>query len=486
MKFALISLQQNTTDPPLGLAYLSAYLKKYSKNNEIKIIDKEDILENIKNNNYDLIGISAMTTDFKRANSYAKEIKKISKAKLIIGGVHITIMPHHLEESEFDIGIIGEGEKTILELINLFNRDNELTEDNLKNIKGLIFKTKNYMYTTPPRELITNLDEIPYPDRNSLKMKEIYLLPQIKAGSDNIGIFTTIFTSRGCPYNCPFCSSSSYWNKKIRFHSANYVINEIELLYKKYKVEGIHISDDLFIADKKRVKEIANKLEENGLNKKIRFSLLLRSNLVDEDLIKDLKKMNVTHVGFGFESGSTKILKYLKKNTLTVEDHKNAVKLCKKYNFQLSGSFLIGCPNETKEDILETFNFIEELNLNQMNVNQLIPMPKTDIWNYAKEEGLVNDSFEFTIKNLSDLFVHNYNPSLRLSKEIKESEFKELFDKIQERIKNKKSNNFSLKLTYLKYLKNPRFILKLFKRRNRILFLLGIKKKDIEYKTENS
>ncbi|MEK6816164.1 MAG: cobalamin-dependent protein, partial [Nanoarchaeota archaeon] len=139
MKLALISLERSAADPPLGLAYLSSYIKKYSDHKDVTIIDKEDIVEAVRLGKFDLIGISAMTTDFKRDDSIAKEIKKITDVPLMIGGVHITIMPHHLKESAFDIGVIGEGERTLLELWNLFNKDKSLPKEELKKISGLVF-----------------------------------------------------------------------------------------------------------------------------------------------------------------------------------------------------------------------------------------------------------------------------------------------------------------------------------------------------------
>ena len=481
MKLALISIESSAADPPLGLAYLSAYIKKYSNFKDVKIIDKEDILKSVKKGHFDMIGISSITTEFKKSNQCAKSIREFFNGSLIIGGVHITIMPHHLKESAFDIGVMGEGENTLLELWNLFNENHgKLNPDELEKINGLVFKNKaNELVYTKKRELIKNLDDVPFPDRDALKMKQIYLVPQIKAGVDNIGVFTTMFTSRGCPYDCAFCSSSAFWERKFRFNSPEYVVNEIETLAKKYHVEGIHILDDLFVVDKPRVKKIASLLEKKGLNKKLRFSLLLRSNLVNDALLQDLRKMNVTHVGFGFESASPKMLKYLKGSSVTVEDHSNAIKLCKQYGMRVSGSFLIGCPGETKEDMEMTLNFIENNPLDQMNVNQLIPMPNTAIWTYAKEQGMVDDSFDFTINKLSNLFVHNYNPSLILSKEVTEPEFRELFNRAQSIVKHSKINNFSIKARHLKYLKNPRFMVKVLKRWKRVMFMLGLRKKDV-------
>ncbi|MDP1694354.1 MAG: cobalamin-dependent protein, partial [Candidatus Woesearchaeota archaeon] len=180
MKLALISVNQNDADPPLGIAYISSYIKKYAKHPvEIKIIDKEDTLLAIRKNHFDIIGIAALSTDLHKAQKLAKEIIKLSPSSyLVIGGVHITIMPQHLKDSAFDIGIIGEGEQTLLEICELFSERRELPLEDLSKINGLVFKDKNSnLITTQPRAYIKNLDDIPFPDRDSLKMKEIYLVP---------------------------------------------------------------------------------------------------------------------------------------------------------------------------------------------------------------------------------------------------------------------------------------------------------------------
>ncbi len=141
MKLALISIESSAADPPLGLAYLSAYIKKYSKFKDIAIIDKEDIIKAVKKGNFDMVGISSTTTDFKKANQCAKLLRAFFNGPLIIGGVHITIMPHHLKESSFDIGVMGEGENTLLELWDLFNENHgKLNPDELEKINGLVFK----------------------------------------------------------------------------------------------------------------------------------------------------------------------------------------------------------------------------------------------------------------------------------------------------------------------------------------------------------
>ena len=172
---------------------------------------------------------------------------------------------------------------------------------------------------------------------------------------------------RGCPYKCTFCSSSKFW-KRARFFSAKYVVNEIEHVIERYKVKDIMLWDDLFIANKKRLREIAALIKERRIDEKISFSCSVRANLVNDELCTLLKDMNVTGVTMGLESGTDRILKYLKQGNVTVGDNTSAIQTCKKYGFDVGGSFIIGSPTETREEVLTTLNFIKTSKLDRGDI----------------------------------------------------------------------------------------------------------------------
>ena len=248
-----------------------------------------------------------------------------------------------------------------------------------------------------------------------------------------------MFSSRGCPYNCSFCASTRFWKNNVRFFSAEYVVNEIKELVNKYHVNSIFFYDDLFIANKTRLKKIVELLKKENLLNKVQFSCACRANLVKEDVIILLKKMNVKSVGMGLESGCDKSLKYLKGDNITVKDNQNAINILKKYGISVSASFIIGNPKETKKEILETFDFIKKNNLDFVEIYVLTPFPGTPVWNYAKNKGLVSEDMDWDKLNV--VFKSNYNDAIIVSETLTREELYKLilrFDKMIKFIKLKR------------------------------------------------
>jgi len=395
MKLALLSLEKTGGVPPLSIAYIASYLREYGGYNNIIVIDKEDPIKRIKKEKPDLVGMSVATNEFSEANLLAYKIKSNFDIPIIIGGHHISNLPHKLP-NHIDIGVIGEGEETMLELIQFFEKYG-MECSKMKKIDGLVFHDGENICITNSRKLIEPLDKIPYPARDLLKMKEYYLkLRRIPTLSQEITIGTHIITSRGCPYKCIFCSASYFWQNRIRFHSAEYVVGEIKHLIEKYKVESIGIYDDLFAVSKPRLKRIVELIKKEGIDEKINFGCQGRANLFDEETASLLKEMNVTSIGFGFESGSEKILKYLKDGQVTVEQNRRAIELCNKYGIKVGGFFILGSPGETIEDIKQTYEFIVNNKLTTMMAFILTPFPGTPLWEIAKNDNIVSDNMDFS------------------------------------------------------------------------------------------
>ncbi|MFQ6020454.1 MAG: B12-binding domain-containing radical SAM protein [Candidatus Aenigmatarchaeota archaeon] len=378
--------------PSLGVGYLSSYVKQ---NTDFKtsVIDTaiEDPINRLTKERPDIIGISSSTLEFHEAIELSKKIKEIFDVPIIVGGSHISALPHTLQDS-FDIGIIGEGEQTLVELLKLFEKYG-FSSNKLKNINGIVFHDKNNNKITKSRELIRPLDRIPMPDYDLFNMK--YYLKKQDHFPRKHGKGMSMITSRGCPYRCVFCGSSHFW-RMLRYHSAEYSVNVMKFLIDKYDVEFINIFDDIFVIDIKRLKEIVKLIREEGIHKKVTFGIQSRANIMSDEICKLLKQMNVYYLGFGLESGSEKILNYLKKGTVTVEDNKNAVKMCKKYNFAVGSGFMVGNPNETEKDMNDTLKFIQENNMDSCTVYITAPLPGTELWEYAKKEGLVSDNMDWS------------------------------------------------------------------------------------------
>jgi anaerobic magnesium-protoporphyrin IX monomethyl ester cyclase len=374
-------------EPSLGIAYLASYIRKYhsSDSESIKIsllnyIPKS--LDKIKNLKPAIIGISALTEQYSDAIKFAKSIKETCDVPLIIGGQHISMLPSSFDPI-FAFGIIGEGEQTFLEVINLVLSESNYIKK-LANINGVIFYKNHKLIKTPPRSLIKNLDEIPPPARDLFNM-DFYLSEKKNVFGLTFGRGLHMFTSRGCPYNCTYCSSSAFW-KHIRYHSAEYVINEIKTLINKYKVKYIHIFDDLFVFNKKRLSKIVELIVENKINKQVSFGVFARVDHIDTETCLLLKKMNVNFIEFGIESGTQQNIQYLKDGNITLEIVESAIALCKKHNFKKGGNFIIGNPLETEKDILQTLKFIKKLDLDKFAFYPCTLTPGSKLWNNFVEK----------------------------------------------------------------------------------------------------
>ena len=310
------------------------------------------------------------------------------------------------------VGCLGEGEKTILDLFSVFLEKNKFSGEDFFEINGLVYKRENELIINPSQKWIWNMDEIPLPARDLFK----------------IGRHSYMFTSRGCPYHCIFCASTIFWNR-VRFFSADYVVNEIEELVNRYKVKLISFFDDLFIADKERLEKIIKLLKQRKLQGKVKFTCSGRANLITEEVAKLLKEMRVLSVGMGLESGSDKILKYLKGGNVSVADNKKSIAILKKYGIAANASFIIGSPQETKEDILKTYNFIKDNPLSLFDTYVLTPYPGTGVWQYAQERKLVSDNMDWDELNIN--FGRYSSKTIILSEVLSRREIVALYRKFQ-------------------------------------------------------
>lgn len=355
MKIIFLDLKEKTKNlifPSLGLGYICSYLKKHLPEIELEILEhvnsKDDLIMKLKDS--DLVGITFTTEGYSKAISISKFIKSRLNKPIIIGGLHASFIDK-LEDC-FNICVVGEGEATFLELVKNYKGHGKFS--NIGKIKGIIYRKGKKIIKTEEREFIKDLDEIPPPDYSLYNLKYYLKKRSIYPGGRGKG--ASILTSRGCPYNCVFCCSARFWKNNIRYNSAEYTVSMMESLTKEHKVDILQIWDDLFVLNKKRLKKIVELMEQKGLNKKLRISVAGgRTNLIDDEVCQLLKRMNVRYISCGFESGSNKILNYLKKGTLTVDDNEKAIKLAKKYGFKVGGGVIFGTPGETEEDLEQTY-----------------------------------------------------------------------------------------------------------------------------------
>jgi radical SAM superfamily enzyme YgiQ (UPF0313 family) len=294
----------------------------------------------------DVVAFSCITENFNLCKKYAQVVKRFNpKIKVLLGGVHVSAVPESLTQ-DFDVGVIGEGEKTFFELAS-----NDFVPS--RRIDGLFFDGLK----TGERALIEPLDFIPHPDRS------IY----------NLGVRPSyVFTSRGCSYRCKFCSSSRFW-KKVRLHSPGYVAEEL-LQLKNAGVKHVNVYDDTFLLSLERVKAIRDLVKPFGMT----FSVAARANQITDEAVLVLKDMGVVAVGMGLESNSAKILEWLNKGN-TPEDNQRAVDILHRHELSFAASFIRGIPGETDADLAATYSFIERNHIG-FDMYYLMRFPNTPLY----------------------------------------------------------------------------------------------------------
>lgn len=252
MRIALIqTIQQENTGRPeigIGIPYLKSYLLKHEPDIEIDLLVNDDKFGSFDSARYDLVGISSVSFCFDEAKKIAKMVKEKNDIPVIVGGSHISSIPQSIEYEYFDIGVIGEGEQTFLELVRAYKKYSRFTTDIVENIKGLYFIKDGKHYFTGHRDYILPLDNIPNFDKNFLK---------------NTGALPYVVSTRGCPFNCKYCSSQIMWKRKLRFHSADYVLNDILEIQELFPEEHrIIFKDDNFTANKNMLSGLINNLKK--------------------------------------------------------------------------------------------------------------------------------------------------------------------------------------------------------------------------------
>lgn len=389
--------------PPLGIAYISAVLEYKGIN--VRIIDCaigisfDTLFKSILEESPDVVGFTSTTPAFVNAKEVASFIREnLPSTRIIIGGAHVTALPKEtIQAGLFDIGVIGEGEKTIEELFDNYKNG---SFENLEKIQGIVYRNVNETYLNEGQNFIQDLDSIPLPARHLLPHPKFY---QPTPASFRKLPYAAVMTSRGCPSRCTFCDRKVF-GERVRFRSVANVFKEIKDLVFNYGVKEIRFFDDTFTINKKRVYDICDEFEKRKI--KIPWTCLTKSANVDGPLLKRMKQAGCWQVLYGFESGDDRMLKLLKKGN-TVEMNKKAIRLTKEAGLEVRGDFIVGTPGETLESLEKTVRFTIDMNLDYAHFNKFVPLPGTELYKKLTAEGY---DFDFSKSTILDHHQIYYVP----------------------------------------------------------------------------
>jgi len=407
---------------PIGLAYLASACKKY--NHEVKIFDSlaftednrvlsfNELSENqtnkVKNHpgwkdvvhlgasferieqyileyKPDIVGVSMMFSPYYETAYKVVDIVRntLPHSKIIAGGAHATVeYKHVLENTSVDYVLLGEGEKTLPALLSCIEKDKVPYE-----IDGIAFKTdgnvENNIYLNEKKELIYNLDEIDYPEVECLDL-------------DKYDRRTTLITSRGCPFNCAFCTVHSISGNKFRFRKAQNVVDEIEWYIKRFNIRKFNIEDDNMSYDMERTKEILSMI----IDKKLDIEIFLPNGMtvinMTEDIAKTMVRAGVKDVFFGLETTSNDKLKQMEKGFTSLSQVRDILGWFNNFNIKAETSLIIGLPDQTLSEIIMDISTLIKNELYFGVPNPFYPVNGSKLQKKCIKEGIIKESTDFS------------------------------------------------------------------------------------------
>lgn len=433
--------------PPLGLAYLAAYLKQagfqpYIVDFNTCRISDSDFEGILKSRLWLFVGISFMTNQFADAARLTEKIKGILPDILLVGGgPHPSSIPERTlrEIRGFDIIVRGEGEETIKDIAETL-----LTGRAIDSVKGLCHRRSEEIIKTPDRDLIKDLDGLPFPAWENFDMKQ-YSVFHI-TGTAQSPVFA-LLSSRGCPNFCVFCDSYTIFSRKFRARSAKNIFDEIMFLHKMYGMVEFDFVDDLFTIQKARVFEFCRLIKESGIP--FRWMANARVNTVDREMLQAMSDAGCTRVDFGVESGDITVRKLMRKN-ITDEQIQQAHKIAHDVGISTGTFAMVGNLGETKDSAKLTVKLLKEIGDDVM-VSIACPYPGTEFYRIAKEKGFIRTE-NWSCYVTSPTYLPDYKPVMR-TEFLTEDEILESFYYIHSFFARHKFERRFGKAFYL----NPRF-----------------------------
>uniref|UniRef100_A0A6M3KWX0 Putative vitamin B12-binding domain containing protein n=1 Tax=viral metagenome TaxID=1070528 RepID=A0A6M3KWX0_9ZZZZ len=377
-----------TVVPPLGLAYIATSLE--DKGHKVKIVDmnstkvSDSELVEIGESS-DVVGVTGMVTEYEQVKRITMLVKRYGSKKtknmVVVGGALATTFPDELMAfPQVDCVVVGEGEKAVLKAIS---GDEKLVQ----------------------MSYVNDLDGVAFPARHLLDMSK-YNTQFHDFESKGI-MATTMVTSRGCPYSCTFCYKDM-WGHKWRGRSPQNIVDEMDSIHKDYDISGFIFNDDTFVLDKNRVIKFCELMRLRNY----KWMCNGRVNLMSPSLLEAVASSGCVEIAYGIESGSQEMLDLIKKN-ITLDEIRMVVGWTKSLGMRVNGYFILGLPGETKESIKKTIDFAEELGLDFYGFSLATPMPNTEMYKYAMENGYINSEYALSLNDWA--FKVNVNMTIDCS-----------------------------------------------------------------------
>ena len=372
----------NIVNPPLGLMYLASALRKRN-GHQIKILDmrpdclgQSDVIEEIARFRPEIVGISALSPEANILHSLSKEIKKAGDCKIIVGGPHAISYPDDcLNDPHIDYVVLGEGENTMPELVEILSRGGDASR-----VRGIAFRLDMDVVLTSPREYIQNLDELAFPAWDLIDIRKYWKCWRPNP-LQNHQPYMAIITSRGCVFECTYCNQ--VMGRTFRARSPENVFEEIETLYGDYGIRDFEIRDSCFNTDKKRALKICDLIIHSGLKISLSFSNGLRGDLIDDELLMKLREAGTNQISYAIETASQRIQKLVKKS-LDLDKIEKVIEKTADCGIVTYGFFMIGFPTETKREIEETVKLALKLKLDMACFFIVNPFPASELYRQAK------------------------------------------------------------------------------------------------------
>ncbi|MBC7111804.1 MAG: B12-binding domain-containing radical SAM protein [Methanothermobacter sp.] len=373
--------------PPLNLMYLGAALERASFtvqiiDDDLRRMGAEGVARIVEGINPLIVGITATTATIRTSLEYIRAIKnRLPDVLTVIGGPHPTFLPvDTLQECrDLDVVVMGEGEATIIDLAETYEKGGP---GSLDDVAGITYREGDRIRTNRARPLIEDLDEIPFPARHLVPFRDYETSSQDAGG---------MITSRGCVYPCRYCSSSLIMGKKFRFRSAENVVDEVEELVDRYGLHDIAFLDDTFMLHRPRAGEISREIRERGID--VSFVTSSRVDMVRRSLLEDLRSAGMSTVYYGVESGCQRILNLMEKG-ITLKQAEDAVKAAKDVGIDVVTSFILGYPGEKPSEMDRTIDFSIKLDPDYSQYSILTPFPGAPIYHELRKRNLLDEDWD--------------------------------------------------------------------------------------------